>query len=281
MRITALVLLLFSSALAFGQDCPCTSCCSTCYSDLAKCTGYAGSFPCDSSTKCVVAGPQKSAYLDSKTPGMLAEQRGGKLLVRSVIHGSPAQFAGVQVGDEILSINGKTPHAGCFAQWSKGEQTAIVVLARGRKTVRVQVAVVPLRSLLVSRSPLLRASGGAKAPFEVDAPFTFGFRWREAPGYLEVSEVLAGSPAEAAGLQVGDEIVYAGSTSPSQSGITIDPSSLRDGDSPRQVTLEIAEGTARKQVTLWSRGISQVVRSPNRRAPLPRIKQPSVAAALQ
>lgn len=205
----------------------------------------------------------------------MLEQRGGKLQVRKVISNSPAQHAGIQVGDEILSINDRKVGAyACRAGWSGIDHTSAIVLRRGAEVINLQVPTVALVSMVRSQS-LVRSSDEDRPSFQLDAPFTFGLRWKEHPGYLEISQLLAGSPAEGAGLRVGDRIVSLDSVSLGTT-YAVDVSRLRDGDLPTRVDIETADGGGRRQLTLYSRGISEILASPDQRKLAPQTERASL-----
>jgi hypothetical protein len=128
----------------------------------------------------------------------------GRILISDVRPASPAALAGLQVGDEILSINGAPIR-------STDQVVNLVQSSRRGETVSLQVR---------RDGQTLTATGqlGSYTAFFGQADIAqgwerpaLGIRVREnASGRLEITEVEPNSPAEAAGLRGGDEIITAG-----------------------------------------------------------------------
>lgn len=274
MRGSLIMLFAVSSSLsAFGQLC------KTCYLDYKVCEGYYSSTLCVTGTKCS-GGCEvtKVPFLDSRNPGILPEQRAGKLLVGKVIYNSPAQSAGVEAGDEILTVNGRNPLMfACGTGWADEDGVTAIELRRGSEKVRLQMHSVPVGSMLGSPD-IVPSSRDAREPFELESPFTFGFRWQERRGSLEISQILAGSPAYGAGLKVGDKIVSASAGGVFSAAGAIDVSQMRDGDVPKQINIVTADGAVRRSVVLRSRGISEILASPARPKARPQIERAGLNA---
>lgn len=258
------------SVAAAGQDM-----CKTCTLDFMAPVGFYSSSLCIKANQCPAGGPPKAAFLESENPGILLAQHAGKLQVRTVLHNSPAEHAGIRVGDEILSINGRRVGASsCSGGWTDTDHTSSIVLHRGAGVIKVRVAAAPFLSLVASES-LVFSSNGGRSSFGLDAPFTLGLRWTEHPGYLEISQLLAGSPADGAGLRVGDRVV-------SLNGVAFgtkyapDVSELEDSDLPTQVIIETAGDRGRRQLVLYSRGISEIIASPDKARSVPRTERSSL-----
>jgi len=261
-----------SSVFGFGQTC------KTCTLDFKVCEGYYGSTLCNPPQRCNgTCDITKVPFLESKNPGILPEQRAGRLLVGKVIYNSPAQHAGVEVGDEILTINGRPPSLfACGAGWTADDRVSTIVFRRGGQEVKLQMPAVSLVSML--RSPdIVSSSVEVREPFDLHGPFTFGLQWEERQGYLEISQILSGSPAYGAGLKIGDKIVsvLGGSSS---GGSAIDVSQLADGDMPKQINIETADGAVHKWVVLQSRGVSEILASPAQPRSRPQIERASLNA---
>jgi C-terminal processing protease CtpA/Prc len=235
--------------------------CKTCTLDFTACSGYFGSTLCIDPQACNTCLIRQVPFLQSENTGIVPEQHSGKLLVWRVIDNSPAQRVGVHVGDEILSINGRSVGSfACNAGWSRDGQNSTLVLRRGAHEMQLQMSSVPLASLINSPE-VVPSSTDFHGSFELDAPFTFGFRWKESGGHLVVSQVLLGSPAENAGLKTGDKIVSLNGVSLSTE-VPTNISSLRDGDTPNVISFETEDGRGRKVFSLRSRGISAIITSP-------------------
>lgn len=107
---------------------------------------------------CFAGAPLSAAAQDDVSPGVLLVQSHGKLVVATVLAGSPAAGAGFAVGDEIVEINGQLPGLGCAASsWreSTNPGTANLTLRRGSEVRTVRLALVAWRELLSpDRMPL-------------------------------------------------------------------------------------------------------------------------------
>jgi hypothetical protein len=118
----------------------------------------------------------------------------GGIRVSRVTLDSPADHAGLQVGDCIVQFAGKTIRSDddfCRAVMTAGRSVAITVKRDGQAEEK------PLE---------LKAS-------LVGEPLRWGIRWRvddAEPGAVILTHVLAGSPAARAGLAVGDRIYQVG-----------------------------------------------------------------------
>jgi membrane-associated protease RseP (regulator of RpoE activity) len=239
--------------------------CVTCYGDFKVNNGYFTSQVCNPHVICPGSrvAPLSASFLESPNPGIVARQENGKLLVVAVLKGSPATVAGVRTGDEILAINGKIPGtASCkqSAGWSTDGLTTSLVLRRGSEDIPLKLAVMRLGSLLLASSKLTLASASSRDAFMTSAPFTFGFAWTQESGYVEVDEILSGSPAQAAGLSVGDRIVSINGLS--LQGVPDGVSHLADSFVAGQVTVGVADGSRTRVLVLRARGGASILASP-------------------
>ncbi len=259
MRTLVLGLMLtVSSSLAFG--------CKTCTLDLEACAGYFNSAFCVPSARCNTCLRVPKPVLESESTGILLEQRSGRLLVRKVIANSPAQLAGVRIGDELLLLNGSVAGGySCGVGWSKNGQSAVVTVQRDNEKLRLQMSTSPLSTILESREILLTSTENRR-PFVIEAPFTLGVRWEQHSDYLVVSQVLLNSPADKAGVQIGDRIVTVNGAPVSK----LTPNSiaiLSDGDMPVNAAIGIVVGLSSREVRLQSRGVASILASPDERRP--------------
>jgi S1-C subfamily serine protease len=147
---------------------------------------------------------------------------GAGVLVAEVISGTPAEQAGLKVGDRILSIEGESVQSGAdlatiIQSHQPGDEVNLEVQSPGEEARQITVTLAenpdqPSQAQLGIRYVPLQSlpdQQGDRTPFEMpDLPFGPG------PGGLPsgisqavlVSEVTPGSPAEAAGIKAGDLI---------------------------------------------------------------------------
>jgi len=142
-------------------------------------------------------GPDQEKLLESAAPpwtsrlGVGWEQEAtarGPVRVASIDAGSPAQAAGLQYGDLILEFDGHRLQP-------DDDLRGFVLAARQRATIVVQ-----------------SAAGGEPRRLTVrlaGEPLRFGFSWKKdeaEPGAVLLNRVAPGSPADHAGLRVGDRL---------------------------------------------------------------------------
>jgi C-terminal processing protease CtpA/Prc len=271
MRKLAWLIMMFmlSTIVSLAQN----QSCFICQYDNKQCRGYFASNSCR--VECNSCLADASPFEEANSTGILPEQRSGKLLVRMVVANSPAQHAGVEAGDEIISVNARKPGTyACRPVWSSDGQAAIVAIRRGSEDRVLRIPTVPIVAMLASHN-LILSSLPAHNSFKLDAPFTFGFRWEAHSNYLEISQILAGSPADGAGLEAGDQIVPGGQDTLRESD-SMDASSLIDSDTPRRVDIEVLHGAARTHVKLLSRGIAEILASPEQGKAVQQVQRASL-----
>ena len=139
------------------------------------------------------------------------------VIVGSVAHGSPAERAGIQVGDVVVAFDGEALHAekeedlGQFqrlvAQRSAGRQVEIEVLRAGERK--------KLHASLATQPKFVPDEQETPNGFTVEEVTELSFRGQRLPqreGVL-VSYVESGSEADEAGMERGDLIVAVGKQS--------------------------------------------------------------------
>jgi serine protease Do len=149
-------------------------------------------------------------------------------LVASVEPNSPAEKAGVQPGDVIVSVDGKevkSPHdlAVDVAAEKPGSNVSIALLREGQsKTLQVAVAEMPNDRTASTGSETQPGEHHARVGLAL-APLTPDVRGQldlpEGQKGAVVANVVPGSPADEAGIQPGDVVVGVGSkpvTSPDE-----------------------------------------------------------------
>lgn len=232
-------------------NCPNTSCPKTCFS----------------------AGPAPR-FSEQLHPGLITEQRAGRLYVVAVLPGSPARGAGIEIGDELLAINGI--HAGNALEPSTWDlngaksQAQVTIMRKGREA-DFKIALEPV-SVIVANAwrarttetgamilpAALSKDSSAAAPI---GPFAAGFRWEEHGDHLNctVSDVLETSAANTAGLRVGDRIVAIDGVDISR----VEPGDLMKlsaSNRPLTFKLRVARGASRRELEVATDGVSMLLR---------------------
>ena len=147
--------------------------------------------------------------------GTAVSEIGGALVVEAVFTGSPAERAGVLVGDVVTAVDGE--HVGSAEELRAAVRTVeagdfYALTVRGGGAMRVVQVERPESDDSFWRSDMLRTlalglmlanrPGGLALP-----PSLLGELLEETPEGLRVFAVFPGSPADAAGLRAGDYVL--------------------------------------------------------------------------
>ena len=126
------------------------------------------------------------------------------VVVVAVASGSPAETAGIQAGDIVTAINGQAVTEDTVRETVQGfavGDTVTVDLTRGEESLSLDV------TLVEAPADVLIPGRGQGMPgfemFDVERP-RLGISIGDSETGVVVNEVAEGSPAQAAGLQVGD-----------------------------------------------------------------------------
>lgn len=144
---------------------------------------------------------------DSQRPALgisVGRDSQGRILVNDVRPDSPAAQAGIQVGDEILSI-GNTPVRSTdqVVDLVQGARIGQPFMIHVRRDGQMQTATGQLGSFVSCFGQTDMGRGGQRP--------VLGVRVRDNPnGQIEVTAVEPNSPAQTAGLRPGDIILNAG-----------------------------------------------------------------------
>lgn len=222
---------------------------------------------------CACGAVQKG-YLESMHPGLFIAQENANLVVVQVLAGSPADLAGILVGDEIIKVvreNGNGMSCG-KPGWTSGEtDQSVVMVRRGYEYHTVRMPLVPVKTMLsggaygIKRTAL---SGERDRGHPFQFVFTYGVVLNTNNERLVVVEVLNGSPAQEAGISIGDLVI-------GLDGSTIDSFSpdvlggLLNPDYHRELRFTIAKPSGQTEVvSLVAIGMSQLFRNPKKMAPV-------------
>jgi S1-C subfamily serine protease len=244
--------------------------CVTCHDFSGGCNGYSGSqTDCGAKHDCLCGIVARPAFADALHPGLLTQQEGTALVVTDVFAGGPASASGILPGDRIVLLNGKVPTLQACSpnQWSSPNdpRSAVFRIVRGSARIRVTLRLVPVGQMLakgwLSRSGQVKlAALGLDAEKEYggfDRSYLLGFKWQRSGDDLEVSDVLAGSPAQRLGLAIGDRIetVNGVAAAVDDAGLM----SLLPSDAPVTVRLTMFKSDgSRRNIELTSAGISSI-----------------------
>ncbi len=262
--VTVFLVCLVVSGPTFAQ-------CVTCQGDIPKsCTGWFYSYPnCNPKVKCDICGsPLPQPYANQLQPGLLLKQEEGRLTAVAVFPGSPAAESGIRKDDEIVSINGKKIGLAlsCDEGWEfKNSGSSHLILKRGNSVWEMNVRLWPFSEFVKRRwrgTEVLRSAAvsyGAVTPeLSLGRPFTFGIQVREHDTDLLVGNVLIGSPADRAGIRIGDEIISVNGKAFRQSD-NQGQQLLEDSDYVRVVELGLVHDGAYVPIRLRSAGLSQIL----------------------
>ena len=248
--------------------------CVKCQSDAATCNGCDMSSGGSGCTCCLCALSPRN-IIDEPQLGFSTVQRGGRLLVDKVFAGSPAQTSMIQAGDELVLLDNEAPIASyapaddCLSETPMQAMiaTARLTLRRGNQTFALSLHRVNGRTLLdglwhSSKHKLLQLTGATsimprQAFTHEYSPYTFGLEAGAPSGALIITDILNGSPAWAAGLQLGDRIITLDGANSSSATLH----ELLQRDEQHSLRLEIVRGSAVMEVTLRSVGLSVILRS--------------------
>ena len=144
---------------------------TTCYSchDFTTGTGWSpspsascGVGNCNSAdcseTNC--GGADRIPWSENLHPGIVLEQKAGRLLVKAVAARSPAEEAGIIAGDEIVTLNGMEPGFGCSRRsWDFERTPGFAILSiRRHSTVQVrQIRLAPYESFFPNGKTISRS----------------------------------------------------------------------------------------------------------------------------
>jgi membrane-associated protease RseP (regulator of RpoE activity) len=264
-----LLLLLASSADAHRRH----ACCVKYITDESSCSSVCSTSECPKGyCRCaeeeIIGDGGSSGFIESLHPGVLLAQVRSRLLVEAVLPGSPAEASGIRPGDEIALINGERPFdrdtLGSSWEFQKTGMSLVEVV-RGGKKIAFTIHLVPVKSLL-EVGWFLRESHGTAArvrdvrrqqPDEAYGTHHFGMRLARAGESWVVTAVLAGSPADIAGVEAGQELIAVNRVGASDE--LIDKILNASVNSSVQVTLRDRNGS--RSVHLVSMRITQILRN--------------------
>jgi S1-C subfamily serine protease len=202
--------------------------------------------------------PNQSAGWDQMLPGFSTEQLSGKLVVSEVLPASPAELAGMRVGDEVISLDGMhVPLCRYEAKiWQSASAEHSVVIRRGRKTLALEVSPVRLSALLRRSIPLQvqnvsLSADSARLPQW--SPFLSGLVVSSTDNTAKVVYVLPGSRAAENGIKAGDVVLTA-------EGIALtDVRQLEGADYRANLTLRVAGPSGERTVHLTMNSVNEIL----------------------
>jgi C-terminal processing protease CtpA/Prc len=198
-------------------------------------------------------------------------QSNGKLIVSGVIPGSPAEHVGILVGDIILRVNFNNPSSqSCEPRgWelSQGSKSARLLVRRNGFDREVTVPLTPVNALLSEHwisepsYSILRPASLRSGQRLNDTPghFLIGVRLAAAKNRLVVTAVLRGSPADKAGIRVGDTILTVDQKPAALLGArALDE--LTSNDHRYTTHFRVQRGTLIQDAVLRAVGVSEILR---------------------
>jgi predicted metalloprotease with PDZ domain len=219
LRTIFLLFALFWALHAIGNYalCQSSSPCVKCHDTIATSSGWLQS-PIGCGTSCQSDRPECSSdcsktedalgggLAEALSPGILIEQRAGKLMVAGVIASSPAERAGVQAGDEVAQVNGISPGTACtLTGWGskEGPNTTRLTLLHNGVSRNLALALRPVHELVAQLWGADMEDRGIPRSGE----FSLGMSWISDEQEIRVTGLLRGGAASKSGLQLGDRVV--------------------------------------------------------------------------
>lgn len=153
-------------------------------------------------------------------PGFKLQQLNGELVISAIIDGSPADQAGLKIGDAIISIGGHNA-GGVYSElsrnpWNSGLRVPVdIVVKRDGTFVNAEVSALPIVSYLDKRwvsffrpgVALMNAGTAAGRTIgHLHRACTFGLEYVRSGNYLVVSGLADNGSAAQAGVSLGDRI---------------------------------------------------------------------------
>lgn len=221
-----------------------------------------------SCTKTCFAGKPQPQYESMMHPGLLTDQRNGRLYVTAVLPGSPASKAGIKAGDEIVSINNFEPGTSCGSTlWASEDATVAELTIRrsGQESVLAvglePVGVIMARAIGPDGGHVMLVANQTGEGGEVGSygPYTIGFHLKRQGGYLVIADVLSGSPASRAGMLVGDRITSINGTAANRVSAE-EISILASADHRLTIRLRVLRQGVEKSQSLSGAGMSEILR---------------------
>jgi S1-C subfamily serine protease len=175
--------------------------------------------PIDAGARRIIERLRQGRDVEYGFLGVICQRVGGGygLVIDRVVGGSPAEKAGLRIGDTIMKLNGMPVRDVNdlilkIAMLAAGSETQVEVSERSRPiTVTLAKQYVSGKSIVSKKAPAIR---GIRVDFtsvlwmQSDTPLAFPLQRREIPPGVYVSEVQPGSNAAATKLQVNDVITH-------------------------------------------------------------------------
>lgn len=263
---TLLAVALAASALpapSFAQG-YCTSC-----HDYATYDGWMTSpTSCTQAKTCFSARPPL-AYADLLQPGVLTEQRSGRLYVAAVVVASPASSVGLRVGDEIVSVNDVLPGTSCTEMtWDSPTSpgTTRMIVNRNGRELAFSVSLKPT-AVLVAEAWKASLAGGqavpaAVRPHDIKAlmglgPYLAGITIGRHDNDLQIVDVLPGSPAAAMDILSGDHLIAVDGVRVNEDSVSV--AKLNASAQRTTFALTLLRGSRERTVHITTEGVSQLL----------------------
>jgi S1-C subfamily serine protease len=194
--------------------------CVLCRDSAAK-SGWISSpfLDCTSTPRnCISGSASDSSFQSSLQPGFFVKEAGGDLMVSEVVPGSPADHAGIRVGDVLLAVNGNVVGTRCpTTEWesSRGSKRAELLIKRDGARSVVITSLIDVQTLVASQWFTNNPSSGLSPvhfiPSDGETPprgsFVVGVQLKAMGKNIVVDAVLHGSPAARAGIEPGDTLL--------------------------------------------------------------------------
>jgi predicted metalloprotease with PDZ domain len=222
---------------------------------------------CDA--RCALHVDSKQMGWDQMLPGFFTQQFRQKLVVAEVLPDSPAEHAGMRVGDELIAVDGmRVPLCRTeAATWQSVSSEHSVVVRRGKGNLTLEISPIRLSAMLQrSLAPTLQnVSVNGRAQLPAWSPFFSGLVLSWTGKRATVVSVLSGSSAAENGIWPGDVVLS------SDGEDVTDLRPIEGADYRAKLTLRVSGHSGERTIHLSMNSAAEILQDRSHNANKPRI----------